>query len=396
MNATQDAAEIPVSRSTFERAVAAALVPAVRRSFLTSALSIVVFSSMLVWTAPTGVAVWLAVRVLVSAACLMALRELAAAPADPESSIGRLVVIMGVSGAVWGLLPALINPEGPEWQAVIVLWIFGNQSVVTTVCSADRRVFTSAIGSVTAIGALTMAMSGSGFAVLLAGLILLGGLYSQSVFGAMHQVATTAIEGRLRSDELAISLQERQSELRAANAALTALAHGDVMTGLPNRRGFIAALVDGDRCLRGPGWMGIVDLDGFKTINDTWGHLAGDEVLAEIARRWAIALEGGYIARTGGDEFAFVLGDDADVARLSRQVLAAADEPVLTKAGDLIDIGCSVGVSRFDQGEPLSDVMARSDAALYVAKDGGRGEIAIEGDIVADVEQVDAVSAPSV
>ncbi len=366
----------------FERAAVDILLPTLRKSFATSILSIGVFSALLVSSDPSGMLTWLVIRAVVSVGCVIALARLAARTSGHASTMGSLVMIMGVSGAVFGLLPAFVHPEGSEWQAIIAVWIFGNQSVGTAVCAADRRVFAAAIGSVTAVGAVTMLMSGSGFALVLAGLIVLGGLYAVSVFGAVHQATASAISGQLRSEELALSLRERQSELKAANHALTALAHGDVMTGIPNRRGFVTAVVDDDRCVRGAGWLGIVDLDGFKRINDTWGHLAGDDVLVEAVRRWVVALDGAYIARIGGDEFAIVLGEDVAIESIAGRIVDALAEPVATAGGDPIELSCCVGLARFDRGEPLSDVMVRADASLYVAKHDGGAQIAIDGDRV--------------
>lgn len=368
----------PSRSSAFDRAVVGIVAPAVRKSFLTSVLSIAVFSALLAFADPAGLATWIVIRVLVSIGCVAALARIVDRSNDPGSIIGSLIVLMGISGVVWGLLPAFIRPDEPEWQAVLVLWIFGNQSVVTAVCAADRRLFTAAVGSVTVVGAVSLMMSGEGFGFVLAGLVVLGGLYSFSVFSAVHHSTIAEIDARLNADALALSLRERQSELTAANATLEALAHSDVMTGLPNRRGFIAAVVDGDRCVRGGGWMGIVDLDEFKAINDTHGHVAGDQVLAEVARRWALSLDGGYIARTGGDEFAFVVGEDADIDAIAEGLERCLDEPVTTAGGNVIGAACSIGIARFERGETLSTVMSRADAVLYAAKRAGRSQVAID------------------
>jgi diguanylate cyclase (GGDEF)-like protein len=151
------------------------------------------------------------------------------------------------------------------------------------------------------------------------------------------------------------------------------LAHTDELTGLVNRRGFhdIAA-----RALAGatnPMAVLLVDLDGFKDINDGLGHPTGDELLRALGRRLQREAHNGaatiVVARIGGDEFA-ILADDADHRAdvVARDVLAAIREPFYIQALDL-RIDASIGIaSSGDHGGGLDDLVRRADIAMYKAK----------------------------
>jgi diguanylate cyclase (GGDEF)-like protein len=124
-----------------------------------------------------------------------------------------------------------------------------------------------------------------------------------------------------------------------------------------------------------------VDLDGFKPVNDTYGHAAGDVVLAEVGRRLrrVAGSAGGSAARVGGDEFVVLARLDvltrADVGRvvdLARELHAALCQPYTVGARTLL-VGASVGVAVGRPGWVLADVLEAADAAMYVAKRSGCG-----------------------
>ncbi|WP_432565398.1 diguanylate cyclase domain-containing protein [Kineococcus sp. SYSU DK003] len=146
----------------------------------------------------------------------------------------------------------------------------------------------------------------------------------------------------------------------------------DPLTGLPNRRAFTAHLdraVDRDAAIA----VLFVDLDGFKAVNDTLGHGAGDELLAETARRLVRAAGAeGFAARLGGDEFAVVLPDLFPGAAddTAEAVVAALHEPFLLAAGPAT-ISASVGITASEPGDDADTLLSRADAAMYVAKRAG-------------------------
>ncbi|MEM7340350.1 MAG: GGDEF domain-containing protein [Actinomycetota bacterium] len=354
-----------------------ALIPAVRRSMVTSVLSVVVFSVLLARFNPIGLGLWLGLRAITSAGCVAALAHVARRAAISSTDTTRwLAALMGVSGVVWGAIPAFVRPEAPEWRAVVVLWLFGNQAVVTAVTSPARSVFLAAIGSVTLVGAAAIGIGGGQFGLALAALLLLGGAYSVAIFATFHRTVEASITARWDASRLAGSLAERQAELEAANDVLAHLAAHDNLTGLLNRRALTEALTGGSgtETLVGSGWIGFVDVDHFKAVNDTYGHRAGDEVLVAVARRWSASLEPGVtLARAGGDEFIVALppSSSEDATRIVDRLVHRLVEPVTTSAGSIL-VTCSIGATEYRDGESLTAVLARADAALYTVKDQGR------------------------
>ncbi len=369
---------VELDESSVDDARAGALVPAITKSFKTSVLSIAIFYALLVQTAPVGLSLWLAVRVVVSVLCLGALRRIRIHEASAADQIRSLAFVVGVSGITWGLLPLFAHPESTQWRAVLVLWIFGNQSVMTAVCSAAKPVFAAAVGSVTVVSASAMALNGKSFDVVLAFLLILGGLYSASIFSAMNGATTNALEGRLIAQHLAQSLSSRQEALSVANERLERLANEDVLTSAPNRRGFIEAITADGVHVESAGWVGVIDIDHFKAINDTYGHLAGDSVLVECTRRWSATLpEGAVLGRMGGDEFAIALPGCPEEAALKfgSWLVEACSSPVETESGSVVHVSCSIGLTQAEAGESLSSVLARADAALYASKQSGRSSV---------------------
>ena len=156
--------------------------------------------------------------------------------------------------------------------------------------------------------------------------------------------------------------------LRSAHAARDdrELAHLDELTGLANRRRFLAELAAIERS--GQGTVLLLDLDGFKPINDERGHDVGDQLLRHISRRFERALvHGDILARLGGDEFGVIVhGDGIEAAEA---LLAALSYPVHLVSGS-IKVGASIGMITNDgRGELLK----RCDSAMYAAKRNGGG-----------------------
>jgi diguanylate cyclase (GGDEF)-like protein len=115
-----------------------------------------------------------------------------------------------------------------------------------------------------------------------------------------------------------------------------------------------------------------MDLDGFKEVNDTHGHQAGDLVLHEVARRLsALVREGDVLARIGGDEFGIVVrdGSRATSASLAQRITASVSQPVCVAEGQWVSVGVSVGIAEYGSDVTLpSQLLARADQALYRAK----------------------------
>lgn len=179
-------------------------------------------------------------------------------------------------------------------------------------------------------------------------------------------------------DGLALKQQETE-RLGAENARL---ANTDALTGLPNRRFFFAEL---DRFLaaaRQSGEriaVGMFDLDRFKPVNDTYGHVLGDRLLTLVGSRFAeVAREGIVVARLGGDEFGILLTRGVeDAQRIGQAICDRLSEP-FTLDDQQIALGCSAGLAIYpDAGATVHELFDRSDYALYHVKSASRGECAL-------------------
>jgi diguanylate cyclase (GGDEF)-like protein/PAS domain S-box-containing protein len=150
------------------------------------------------------------------------------------------------------------------------------------------------------------------------------------------------------------------------------MARRDPLTGLPNRRALeeqLPQVMARARRSGSPLSLAILDIDHFKHYNDTHGHLAGDEVLRACARAWDGALRGeDTVARVGGEEFLVLLPDTDDEQ--------AAEIIERLRARTPMDQTCSAGLASWDHTETIDDLLRRADEALYLAKAGGRDQLA--------------------
>ena len=152
----------------------------------------------------------------------------------------------------------------------------------------------------------------------------------------------------------------------------------DPLTGLPNRSLFVDRLRHAhERRQRVGGFYAVLmlDLDNFKTVNDSLGHAAGDELLGEVARRLSTGVRpGDTVARLGGDEFEILLEDLAEPsdASLAAEALRAALRTPFTIGGHLLTITTTIGVATSSGGGEATDVVRNADVALYVGKGEGK------------------------
>ena len=177
---------------------------------------------------------------------------------------------------------------------------------------------------------------------------------------------------RTRLADLASGVTEMLS-LHTAVRHLRGLLTHDPVTGLLNRRGFdeaLSGLVPGAPHAA----LMLLDLDGFKAINDMLGYAMGDAVLASVASRLGAAVGGsGALARYVGDGFTVLTGPSVRAAPLARRMLASLAAPLAVE-GHKLRIGASIGIARFPQDGATPDALMRAaDAALHAAKEGGKG-----------------------
>ncbi|MFA6053037.1 MAG: EAL domain-containing protein [Methylobacter sp.] len=174
------------------------------------------------------------------------------------------------------------------------------------------------------------------------------------------------------------------SAIKESEAQLEFLAHHDPLTALPNRLLSFHRLEHGiDVARRDHKQLALLmlDLDRFKDINDSFGHLAGDQLLQQVAERLTGRLrEVDTVARLGGDEFTVLLEDIAhqeDAARVAKEIIDDLSEPWLLPHCGEVKIGVSIGISLYPQhGDTPETLLQQADTALYLAKAQGRGRYA--------------------
>jgi diguanylate cyclase (GGDEF)-like protein len=187
-----------------------------------------------------------------------------------------------------------------------------------------------------------------------------------------------------------LSAQRRERELqrlKVAHDEIRNLAFFDPLTGLPNRRLLLDRLrqtLAGNTRNSHKRALLFVDLDDFKTLNDTLGHHVGDLLLQEVARRITARIrETDTVARLGGDEFVVLLQDLSETAEdaaahaksIAEKILAAVDQPYLL-AGRECRSSSSIGITVFgDPGDSTNEVLQQADIAMYQAKAAGRNTL---------------------
>ena len=178
-----------------------------------------------------------------------------------------------------------------------------------------------------------------------------------------------------RTEAFALALQARNAELRAA-------ALYDALTGLPNRMLLDERLIQAVRRSERSGKpfaVMFVDLDRFKAVNDTYGHVVGDRLLKAVSDRMQGCVRGeDTVARVGGDEFIVVLAELArgvDAGLVGEKMLKELARPFEVEAHQL-DIGASVGISVYpDDARDVQTLLLHADAAMYHAKRAGRNQL---------------------
>lgn len=201
---------------------------------------------------------------------------------------------------------------------------------------------------------------------------------SLSVDGVREGAQDYLVKGRVDAALLVRALRYAMERQRQEDR-LNHLAHHDVLTGLPNRALFLDRLRQAlARARRHNLALGLLflDLDGFKAINDTLGHDAGDLLLREVARRLkACTREGDTVARLGGDEFTVILPDVArahDAATVARKIIAVLSTPLLLD-GHEVHAATSIGIGMYPNVDGgVDELLKCADTAMYRAKEQGK------------------------
>lgn len=273
--------------------------------------------------------------------------------------------------------------KGLEWTVLV------RQPVSIALAPADRMrylIFWSGMGLAVLFGALGWLVADRIASPLRA--------IAQGARALSHGepgAAIPTVGGTREINILSHSLRASNRALVVSNAALErmeSIAYQDRLTALPNRRVFEQYLEVALANASNAGARVVIlylDLDGFKPVNDQWGHEAGDEVLRQAGARLAASLaQQDMIARIGGDEFACILVVAEAEAHLAREVaerLLAAMAPPMPVAGQEVQVGCSIGAACWPQdAQDLREVLHLADAALYRAKREGKNRVAFHGE----------------
>jgi diguanylate cyclase len=303
--------------------------------------------------------VWNAPRVLLSAALAVGSAfALLAACADLRS--------LPEAGAWRRRVPAALV-VGALWAAMHHAAVAAAQVEVGSICLSADELGGRMLSALVALGAVA----------LLTATLALG-----------------ALDARLRAHaaDLGAALQETKAELIAAHNKLRSFAFRDPLTGLPNRLLFedrlthAVARVDRQRGERRLAVM-YIDLDGFKSVNDSLGHALGDDVLREAAARLrAMARDSDTIARVGGDDFLLLAEEAAgaaDCRALAARIVDRLGEPFHI-GGRRFSMSASVGIVLYPDGGRADKLLAQADVAMHAAKRaGGTGYALFESHMLA-------------
>lgn len=169
-------------------------------------------------------------------------------------------------------------------------------------------------------------------------------------------------------------LEAELEEARAYAARLEAMAHEDVLTGILNRRGFLRdltrAVAYGSR-YNAPAALLMGDLDGFKPINDRYGHPTGDRALRHVGGLLRSHIRASdSVGRLGGDEFALIIWqvDEQQAEQKARAVEDLIAGSPLTIGSTVLRLACSVGSTLLRADESAEEALARADRAMYARK----------------------------
>ncbi|MBC7374866.1 MAG: amino acid permease [Frankiales bacterium] len=309
---------------------------------------------------------------------------------------GAMLAVMVLDGAGYALA---VSAVGSEQQALVA--VLEDIFVVVAILTVSVGLVLPGMiaHSATEVTAAVRRLTGGTLAELTRAMGALGrgDLDSARVTPAVQYVAVTtrdevgAMAEAFNSmqDEVtraALSLDCAREELRRSRRELVQLATLDALTTLPNRRHLLQEI---DRLLhrceqeRRCATVIVIDLDGFKYINDNRGHAVGDKVLERVARLLeAVLRPGDVVGRLGGDEFAAVLPcasglvAEAIVHRLLERLRA---EAFIAEPGRAVRLTASVGLACYDPQRPRTaqELLVDADIAMYDAKDAGRDRLAV-------------------
>ncbi|WP_245456535.1 EAL domain-containing protein [Mesorhizobium sp. M2A.F.Ca.ET.043.05.1.1] len=320
---------------------------------------------------------WFAAIALVNGARVVLALAQSGAADERQQAVGVRLSLYGVlalaSGIAWSFLALLSDGYTTAQAPLYLIVLAGTSAGSVTYCTSHAP---ASINFITlpllTAAACVLAQGGVENDVLAFTILLfLGGMIRGALLGQSRFRETSRLKYEAR--EFAAEM-ERNSRR-------------DPLTGLLNRSGLEQAIA-GLGVSDGPFVAMLIDLDGFKSVNDTYGHTIGDGLLVKVARRIEDhAPQGATIARIGGDEFVLLFSAcrSPQAAELASSIIAAIANP--DPELNSVRVGASIGIYQADKPQ-LTEMLLKADFALYAAKRGGRNEYCLfDADLDAALER---------
>ncbi|WP_144141481.1 putative bifunctional diguanylate cyclase/phosphodiesterase [Paraburkholderia sp. BCC1884] len=290
------------------------------------------------------------------------------------AQLRKLVWLAGLFGVAFSTWSLLLFPYGTPYEQSQVAFYMATTLVGCVFCLMHLRAAALLLLSIVILSFATFLVL-TGYPVFIAmaidmtlvgvALAFIIHLYYRTFSGVVHA------QRELEASQL------KTQRLSDDNFRLASI---DVLTDLPNRRSFFASLRALSEQALGAGGgfnVGLIDLDGFKQVNDIYGHASGDLVLQEVGLRLLRLAEPGiFFARLGGDEFGVLAQHkmaNETLVDLGQRICHALSEPYRV-AGNVAELSGTIGWAAFPEaGTTVTQVFERADAALYVGKESRRG-----------------------
>ncbi len=306
--------------------------------------------------------------------------------AMPRWIVGVLRIGLGSMGVVFGMTTWVASPSSIEMVMLFAVFPTTASAIAAMLTAGRRDMFVSLLVPMAMMSAITLATSDD---LRLRGLAFLWVFYSAAltvIHSTLSNTVRTATLLQKTSEDLLAEIERDQAKLTETNAQLavsieqlTYQATHDALTGLLNRRGMFETMESliAEASTEPVGVL-FLDLDRFKSVNDTLGHRGGDHFLRIVADRIDRCIKAnGFAGRIGGDEFVVALpgADEKTTVAVAHQLQGVLCQAIHA-AGRELPSSVSIGIAHAPtHGANVSEVLANANVALYQAKTSGRSRV---------------------